>query len=107
MSTARLPLRPFLAVAGVLLLVWACVDGEAPLSPDGLPGAVARVPLQATIMAAPEDSAALPVNRIRAVAERIPDGQVLATTVVDVSPTAEEWAIDLEIPLTGQGVQVV
>ncbi|MHB1192657.1 MAG: Ig-like domain-containing protein [Longimicrobiales bacterium] len=107
MSIPRLSTRLVLALAGALLLAWACVDGDAPLSPDGVPGVFVSLPLQATLIPSPADSAARAIHRVRAVAERIPDGQVLATTVLDVSPTDDQWEIVLEIPLTTPGLQVM
>ncbi|HSW31617.1 MAG TPA: Ig-like domain-containing protein [Longimicrobiales bacterium] len=107
MSIPRLSYRLVLALAGALLLAWACVDGDAPLGPDGVPGARVSLPLQATLIPSPADGAALAIHRVRAVAERIPDRQVLATTVLDVSPTDDQWEIGLEIPLTTPGLQVM
>lgn len=86
--------------------MWSCVDGGAPFGPDGAGGTLVSLPLQATLVPTPADSSARPINRIRAVAERVPDGQVLGSTMVDVSPADESWEVGLEIPITAPGVQV-
>ena len=107
LTGTRSSTRILAALSAVLLLIGSCVHGDAPLGPEGLPGLSVSLPLQATLIPSAGDSAARPVNRIRASAERVPDGVVLATTVLDVSPSDDSWEVSLEVPLAGPQVQVV
>ena len=97
--------RGLLAVVGLAFLVGSCVDGNAPLDPTL--GLRMSVPIQATIVPSASDAQADAINRIRAVAERVPDGFVLGSTVIDVSETADEWEVELELPVAGAGVTFV
>lgn len=97
--------RAFTAALGALLLVGSCVGGESPVSPDDLVTMV-PLPLQAVIEASVVTAAAQPINRIRASAERVPDRKVMGSTTLDVSPTAPDWEVALEIPVLAP-IQVV
>ncbi len=99
-------IQRFLSTLLALVLLGSCVDGDAPL---GLAGGrvLLDLPLQASLILASQEDAARPVNRIRARAERVPDGAVLGSTVLDVSPTASSWDIGLDVAVEGTDVQVV
>ena len=87
-----------------LLVVGSCVGGE---DPTGVRVAEVAVALQPALIPSAADAGALPVNRIRAVVSRQPDGVLLREQRFDVLPTAASWTIDVNVPVTGGSVDVI
>jgi uncharacterized repeat protein (TIGR01451 family) len=102
MRPSRLPLGLF---AG-LLLAQSCVGGDAPVAP-GEAGRRVSLPIQASVVASAADAAAPPINRIRAVAERVPGGETVDSVVTDVSPTAGSWTLSLSVSTSDPTLVVV
>ncbi len=93
------PIRAYAALAALtLLLVASCVDGNAPIAPEGR-GSGVRLPISAAILPQGADAVLPTINRIRAVARVVPDGIVLGSVVLDVSPGAESWSVEIPVEL--------
>jgi hypothetical protein len=101
MYTARKPLVALLAAG---LFVGSCVGGD---DPTGISVAEVGIALQPALIPSPADGNALPVDRIRTVVTRQPDGVVLREQRFDVSPTAASWTLEIGVPVTGQSVDVI
>ncbi len=67
-------------------------------SPTAGPSRVdVAVGLRPSLIPSPSNGTALPINRIRAAALRESDEEVVGTAVMDVSPAAESWTVDLSV----------
>ncbi|HUP51429.1 MAG TPA: hypothetical protein VM198_03050, partial [Longimicrobiales bacterium] len=95
------PLRVLVAATSLLVSVGACFATD---STTGMGGgqAPAELAIQPALIPSPADGGAEPINRIRAVATRVPDHAVLGQTVIDVSPTADSWSVDLTVTQSGE-----
>jgi hypothetical protein len=95
------PLRVLVAATSLLVSVGACFATD---STTGMGGgqAPAELAIQPALIPSPADGGAEPINRIRAVAARVPDHAVLGQTVIDVSPTADSWSVDLTVTQSGE-----
>ena len=100
------PVRALLALLCVGLLIGSCVGSDGPTGVDGGP-ALAALTLQPALIPSPADVGALPVNRIRALVTRQPDGAVVRDARFEVLPADTAWTININVPLTGSTTEVV
>lgn len=94
----------------LLAAVVALSVGLAACAPDALaPTEQARTPvlLQPSLIPSAADADALPIQRIRTVTVRDPDGAVLGESSEDVDPNADEWVLDLSVATPGPVVAVI
>lgn len=94
--------RVFVLLA-VGLFVGACVGNDGPTSVEQS----VRIELQPALIPSPADASALPVQRIRAVVARQPDGVVLREQRFEVSPTAPAWTVEVNVPADGEPTVIV
>jgi len=82
-------------------LFLSCTDGEGPVSFQAA-GIVASIQIQPVIPTALLTSAAeaKPINLIRVTVTTSPGGQQVAQHDFNVEPTATEWALPIEIPIS-------
>ena len=95
-------MRPFRTLAffaaSSLVLVASCVDGNAPVAPEGR-GTTAHIPISAAVLPQGADAVPATISRIRAVARVVPGGTVLGSVILDVNPGADSWAVEIPVDL--------
>jgi uncharacterized repeat protein (TIGR01451 family) len=87
--------------------VASCVDGTVPTGIQSTGVArLALVPVYETMAGGLADQAA-EVNRIRLTATKASDGTVIIVQEQDVDPTAEQWSLDMGVPVPEGGAEVM
>jgi hypothetical protein len=102
MFSPRRPLFALLLAAAVF--IGSCVGGD---DPTGVRTSEVGIALQPALIPSAADASALPVNWIRAIVARQPDGVVLRDQRFEVSPTAASWTLDVAVPVAGESVEVI
>ncbi len=100
----RTPPRPIFALFLAVALIGSCVGGEDPI---GVRTVEVGIALQPALIPSAADGTALPVNRIRAVVARQPDGVVLRDQRFTVAPTAASWTLEVGVPVPGETLEVI
>ena len=85
------------------LLAGSCVGSDAPMGV----GLSLTIPINPALIPSPADGSAAPINRIRARAVTVPGNTIIGETVLDVSPSADQWEIMLEVTVAGASAQVM
>lgn len=83
---------------GALLLPLVLASCTSALDSPTQPSGVWGIQLQPALIPSAADGSALPINRIRTVTTEASAGTVLSEDSFDVSPTAEEWEIEVTLP---------
>ena len=94
--------RKLVAVFASAILIGSCVGTEAPTG-IGVEDMQLTIPISPALVPSAADGGALPINRIRARVSRVSDNTQLGSTSVDVTPTAEEWAVTVDARVRAGG----